>query len=299
MPVDRWTTVRFAFGDEEICEDAAIALARVVNRGVVQDVDEQGHYGVTVYLTPEEDEAGLLERLKSLTAQIARRAGTEAPEPEVSSLQDRDWNSEWKRHYSPVRVGERLLVVPSWEELEPSGGEVIIRIDPGQAFGTGTHATTIMVMEMMESLWASGSFGPNWLPWVLDVGTGTGILAILAAKLGASSVEAIDVDPLAVSAARINSSLNGVEGKIIVSSTPLDEVGSTFTLVTANLDAPTLLSIRQSLIDAVAPGGLLLVSGVLKYQGAEVEAAFAGERGMMLEERRQSGEWIALQLRKS
>jgi len=199
-------------------------------------------------------------------------------QPRVTYLQEEDWANNWKTHFKPARIGRRLVIAPTWEEVAISEGDIILRLDPGMAFGTGTHPTTRLCLEAVERIFSpegppsrSASLPPRDF---LDVGTGTGILAIAAAKLGAQKVVAIDIDPDAVEVARENFSLNGVTGDFLVASTPLEEISGDFDVVAANILAEELARLAFPLLDRLRPGGVLVLSGILTEKEDIVVGAF-------------------------
>jgi ribosomal protein L11 methyltransferase len=189
----------------------------------------------------------------------------EAPRLTFNIIEDQDWNQNWRRFFRPDRITSGLMVLPAWEALPPFREFHIIRLDPGPAFGTGQHPTTRMCLKAMEKLSM-----PEW--WtMLDVGTGSGILGIYGAKLGAKRVEAIDIDPEALRWAMRNVELNGLAGSIILSSTPLEKVLGPFSLVAANLTFEEILTLFPQFKRVVSPGGWLILSGILEQKAMEVE----------------------------
>ncbi|MBI4498388.1 MAG: 50S ribosomal protein L11 methyltransferase [Chloroflexi bacterium] len=209
------------------------------------------------------------------------------------TVQEEDWANAWKAFFHPLRVGHCLVVKPAWERYTPEPGDVLLELDPGMAFGTGTHPTTRLCLAALERHLQRG-----WT--VLDLGTGSGILAIAAAKLGAEAVLALDTDPIAVDAARHNVALNHLDGRVTVVRGSIDHpavagVGPVDLLV-ANLTAGLLLDLAREMVPAVRPGGLLVVSGLLVEREAEVRARFADLGCTALESEREEG-WCALVLR--
>ena len=209
---------------------------------------------------------------------------------EVQNVADEDWSETWKQYYKPFSVGERLVVKPSWEAYEAKQGEIVVELDPGMAFGTGTHETTFMCMELLQKHLQAGAR-------VMDVGTGSGILAIAAAKLGASRVLAVDIDPDAVRVADENIVKNGVQatvravqGDLVLGETmPCD-------LAVANIVADAICMLAKPLTRHLAAGGLLICSGIIRERETDVLAA-ATEAGYTTVERLTKGEWVALCLR--
>ncbi len=201
-------------------------------------------------------------------------------------LPDRDWNEVWKSHFAPVEVSERLWVCPSWRLGETPPEATVLVLDPGMAFGTGTHATTALCLREIDRRLANR---PGLA--LLDVGTGSGILGIAARLLGAGRVVGVDSDPVAVRVARENAGRNDVE--LELSNSPLDRVAGPFPLVVANIMASTLVEMAPELSRQVAQGGELLLSGVLDFQVDEVERAFVA-RGLEPAGREAQGEWVLL-----
>lgn len=202
---------------------------------------------------------------------------------------DADWAEAWKAFFKPFRVGRRLVVVPSWEEFRPRSGDVILRLDPGMAFGTGTHASTALCLEALERLARPGVD-------VLDVGTGSGILAIAAAFLGADRVTALDIDPVAVRVARENIAANGVSSRVQARlGEAMDEPAASYDLVLANLTAGIHTAVHADLVRALRPGATLVVSGIIAEEAERVAGVFVGD-GLACRERLEREGWVALVL---
>jgi ribosomal protein L11 methyltransferase len=196
------------------------------------------------------------------------------------------WRDGWKAYFKPLRVGERFVVRPSWEPYEAQPNDLVITLDPGQAFGTGTHETTQLLLGALSGHVQEGMR-------VLDVGTGSGILAIGACLLGAAHVTAIDTDPLAVSATLENAEANSVSERIAASDTPVEAIKEAFPLVLANIEARVLVPLVDVLTARVTPGGKLFLSGLLAQDMERMHAAYAHMR--VLREL-QAGDWRALLL---
>ena len=225
------------------------------------------------------------------------------PEPTIRELAEADWAEAWKQHYHLLRTGRRAVIVPAWEAYDPAPAEVVIRLEPGMAFGTGLHPTTRLCLAAIEQRLAPGQA-------VLDVGTGSGILAIAAAKLGARPVLAIDADPQAVAIAQQNMVLNGVAEQVQVRHSTLPGGGELpvyfvldhplepldagrFDLVVVNILAPVIVGMAPALAAPLAPGGYLIAAGLVDSQESEVVAAFQAE-GLQIVNRSQEKDWICL-----
>jgi ribosomal protein L11 methyltransferase len=190
-------------------------------------------------------------------------------------LQHEDWAESWKTFFKPIRIGSSIVVKPSWESYESRANQVVIEIDPERAFGTGTHPSTALCIEILEGILSETVIEENdSAPSVLDVGTGSGILGIIAARLGAKSVLGVDIDPEALEVARGNLGRNRVAESMSVSDTPLDQVEETYDVVVANLTASLLTQMANSLTNRVSEKGMLLLSGILAEQVEEVAKCF-------------------------
>lgn len=262
----------------------------------LDDLADNGPKKVTVYL---EDGPGCSAEIAAIEAFLAEQAdffGLSSPPPlSVRTVQEEDWAHGWKEYFKPVLVGKRTVIKPTWEPYEAAEGEVIIEIDPGMAFGTGTHATTKLCLQVLEDVALSqGPYAGRRQPaTVLDVGTGSGILAIGAVKLGIGPVTAVDIDPLAVEVAVENARLNDTLGKSSISDTPLEEIEGSFDLLLANILAEELVRLSAELVERIAPGGLVVLSGILTEKETMVAEAFSA-RGLLPVETRRDGEWSCL-----
>jgi len=206
-------------------------------------------------------------------------------------VEDSDWTEAWKAGYEPQRIG-RVLIVPSWLEPAPQTDEVVLRLDPGMAFGTGIHPTTRACLTLLQRV------GP--MPArVLDVGSGSGILGLAALALGAGSVDAIDTDPVAVEATLANAAANDMSGRLTARSGTLDiEPADPYPLVLANLVAAVLVALAPSLAAHTAHGGTLLASGIIADRGDEVVAALTAA-GLVKDEQLSDDEWVSLRMRRA
>lgn len=216
------------------------------------------------------------------------------PTPIYREVEDADWAEAWKVHYHPLRIGTRLVIRPLWTEMPLNPGDVEVALDPGMAFGTGTHPTTQLCLEALEATIQPGAK-------VLDLGTGSAILAIAAAKLGAVSVLALDNDPVAVEAALKNIEQNGVSDKIAAQEGSLETVITSarrFDLLLCNILARIIIQMcDEHLGDTIRPGGLGIFSGIIEEQAADVEAALR-KTGLEPYARRVQGDWVVIEARR-
>ena len=217
------------------------------------------------------------------------------PAPRYRPLREEDWSQAWKAHYQPLRIGQRLLVRPRWIDVALAAGDIEIALDPGMAFGTGTHPTTQLCLEALETAVPPGGDA-------LDLGCGSGILAIAAAKLGARHVLALDIDPLAVAATRDNARANGVAQRITARQGSLEiarGAARRFDLLTVNILARVIVQLAaDGLGGLLRRGGRALFSGIIETQADEVETALRGA-GLQVQARRQMGDWLLLDARRT
>jgi ribosomal protein L11 methyltransferase len=211
----------------------------------------------------------------------------------VTTRRETEWADAWKEHYRPQRVGRRVVVRPPWYDHEPDGDDVVVVLDPGMAFGTGLHPSTRLSVLGLEDELRPGMT-------VLDVGSGSGILAIAAALLGSGPVTAVDVEPVAVRATRENAERNGVAGRLTVaegSVGPGGPVSGTFDLVLANIIARVLIELSTGLAAATAPGGTLVLAGIIEGRESEVRQAFDA-LDLAFVRRAQEEDWVSLVYRR-
>jgi ribosomal protein L11 methyltransferase len=212
-------------------------------------------------------------------------------ELEVGVVHEADWAEAWKRHFPVLRVGRRLVIRPTWRRHRAAPGDVVLGLDPGMAFGTGLHPTTRLCLAGVEDWADQGVLAGARL---LDVGCGSGILAIAAARLGASEVIGVDTDPLAVEATNANARRNRVSRRVHARRGSLPTGERPFDLVVANLIASLLIDLADELRASVQPGGRLLVSGIFMDREPEVRSAF-GARKLAVVRRLVETEWVALE----
>lgn len=300
----KWTQIKVTCGSEKINQVAAILTA--IDPGVmIEDYSDVLTTYRTVYgelidekilnadksvasasiyaKTKEEAEADMAfinERLDE--------AGIKA-EIEFAELDEEDWSTAWRKFYKPTRIGNRMVIVPSWEKYDAKPGDIIIDMDPGLAFGTGTHETTRLCATLLEKYVNHGDY-------MLDVGSGSGILAICAAKLGAGYCAACDIDPVAVETEKENALRNGCKIDCFVSDL-LDSVqtkdGREYDIVTANIVADIIIRMSHDIGRFIRRGGKLIVSGIIVERESEVRLSLE-ENGFELVETAYDNGWCAL-----
>jgi ribosomal protein L11 methyltransferase len=266
--------------DPEEVEEVSYLLWELGAQGVEErdaTTLNKGSAGVTLVASFESDAAALAARDELMPRQAR-----------LDHVVGDAWRDEYKKYFKVTPLGARLVIRPSWEPYEAVEGEVVVTVDPGRAFGTGTHESTRLVMKELDQRVRGGEA-------VLDVGCGTGILAICALKLGAAGALCIDVDPDAVEVTRENAQFNEVQATVRADVTPVGDVASEFDLVLANIQATVLIPLAAPIAARVRRGGLLILSGILVGQEDEVRAAYPG---FDLLASPVEGEWIALSLQK-
>ena len=240
-----------------------------------------------------EPDSGFADRMGALRSRMAELRALETGfdigslEIDTLNVRDEDWSEVWKQFYKPFKAGKSLVVKPTWEPYEAQEGDRIIEIDPGMAFGSGTHETTSMCLELLEETMTGGET-------VIDVGTGSGILAIGAAMLGAKDVLAIDIDPTAVKVAQENIEHNHLTDRIVaIEGNLLDKIDSSCDLCVANIIADVICFFAKPLTAHIVPGGKFICSGIIKEREGDVHNALI-EAGYEIIEIRRKGEWVAM-----
>jgi ribosomal protein L11 methyltransferase len=252
----------FCHAMAELGSQGVIVEERPLDTFIPPDPDEltAASYQIRVYFPPTDDPKGLQQAIRDRLVWLATIIPNLTPVlPEMRPVRQEDWAENWKQHFSAVRIGSRLVVKPSWESFSAKEGDAVITLDPGMAFGTGTHGTTRLCLEALARRFDEVPPPKQ----VLDVGTGSGILAIAAAALGARRVVACDIDREACRTARENTRLNEVEEQLEITDRPLEEIEGTFQMVLANILAEENIRLASQLVEKLAVDGLLILSGIL------------------------------------
>ncbi len=302
----------------ELAESVADVFARFAPNGVMTEqgvkfLDEEdegtatGPITVRAYLEVNEQLEETRQKLEESLFYLGMI--TPVPTPTYKQIADQNWMEAWKQHYKPILIGQRLLILPAWLE-SPEPNRIPIKIDPGMAFGTGTHPTTQLCLELMEKAIMDiresgvGDRISNPEYRVIDVGCGSGILSIAALKLGADKVLGVDIDIESVKNSRENADTNGVGEELILGQGSVAEVLSgsfqfkSAPLVVANILAPIIIRLFDAgLADLVEPNGEIILSGILAHQAENViEAAQA--KGLKRNDQRQIADWVAISLKR-
>lgn len=301
-----WLEISVTVSDGELAEAVAEAMARylpdgvsIMATGVVYDPDSEGRgigpFRVAGYIPEGDEEAIKRGQIEAALGHLSLIAPL--PKPEYQRVDETNWNESWKAHYHPVRIGKRLIILPEWDKEVPEG-LIPVWIDPGMGFGTGTHPTTQLALEMLEDGLANAP-GAD----VIDVGCGSGILSIAAVRLGAGTVVGVDADEDAIDNARLNARINGLEERVTVGIGSVAEIRTgDFPIRSAGLVVANILThilvrlLDQGLAGLVPPGGHLILSGILEEREQEMRAAIEKQR-LEIVDRRQVGDWVAIKVR--
>lgn len=309
MTDTNWTEITCTV-PESMAESLADFLLELTGNGVsienrkvdtfnVSDIAVEAVKSVKGYLPDHERLEEVLAQLESYMLSAGPSfPGFSYTPPSVSELKEEDWANSWKVNFKPTRIGRRLVMKPSWELFTPEEGDIVLELDPGMAFGTGTHATTRLCLESLEKLLLEEAAAPIGKTALLDVGCGSGVLGIAAALYGAEKVTCVDIDPIAVKVTMENAAINGVEKVLTASLTPLAEVEGVYHIVIANILAEELVRLRESLVGKMAERGFLILSGILLEREAFVISGFSTPL-LVLDSVTREDEWCCITFRKS
>ena len=298
--VEAVTDILYGLGAQGVAIDEPVDVERLREDELYWDyIDEKllendtEETKIMAYFSEEETNlpekiAVIREKIKNLT-EFGLSIGSGAVE--LSNVNQEDWESAWKQYFKPVHVTDRIVVKPEWEEYSPQEGEIVIEIDPGMAFGTGTHETTSMCINQIEKNLKAGDR-------VIDIGSGSGILSMAAVLLGAQRATGVDLDPVAVRVALENVELNNLQDKIeILHGNLTDVIREKADIVVANIMADIILILLEDVREFIKDDGLFISSGIIQEKRAAVEARLL-EKNFSIVEVETKGEWCAITAQK-
>ena len=298
--VEAVTDILYGLGAQGVAIDEPVDVQRLREDELYWDyIDEKllendtEETKIMAYFSEEETNlpekiAVIKEKIRNLTEfGLSIGSGT----VELSNVNQEDWESAWKQYFKPVHVTDRIVVKPEWEEYSPQEGEIVIEIDPGMAFGTGTHETTSMCINQIEKNLKAGDR-------VIDIGSGSGILSMAAVLLGAEKATGVDLDPVAVRVALENVELNNLQDKIdILHGNLTDVIREKADIVVANIMADIILILLEDVREFIKDDGLFISSGIIQEKRAAVEARLL-EKNFSIVEVETKGEWCAITAQK-
>ena len=264
----------------DLMENAAVVQTKLVDEDLLARVGSDSI--IHLYIAPTvsfAEETQMAEALLQMNHIPHKLSTQEIPE--------KNWNEEWMKYYKPVPISDTLTIVPCWMEYQPRAKEQVVLLDPGVAFGTGTHETTKLCLTLLEKLVCPGDR-------IRDIGTGSGIRAVTSLLLGAGCADAIDIDPLAVDAAKKNAALNGVQDRLRAEEGDLlQKASGQYQLICANIVADVIIGLLAQIKPFLAPGGSIILSGILASRTDDVLSAVS-QNGFLCKGQYQDKEWTAL-----
>lgn len=288
----RWAEVTFEIARcSPGAEEAVVSILLEEGAGGIasesKPEDDSGAPSLTAYFPVDDNLGPRIQRIRRRIEDLPRYGLDCSPATVVvRQVDDEEWLETWKKFFKPIVIG-KLIVKPSWEDVGPQDGRIVLELDPGMAFGTGSHPTTMLCLELLQDYVRPGSV-------VLDIGTGSGILAIAAALLGAAEVIAVDCDPIAVEAAVKNVSRNGLQDRVRVAcADSIESIDAALDVVVANIETRIVASFAPDVAGALVPGGVYIASGISGEHEPDV-ARDLEAAGLRIAEARRKEDWAAV-----
>jgi len=278
----------------QFADTASALMASLTTSGIEQKESPLGQPDaqreeITTYIPEDQDPTSLVATLHDFLTELNKNFSGPLATLSQELLIEEDWNSHWKEHFKPFKLTERLVIRPSWELYDPLPGELVLEMDPGMAFGTGLHASTRLALHLIEN-----SFATTPIATVLDVGTGTGILGMACALLGAKTVIGLDNDIDARTAASDNIHKNCLDSVMRIDPRDLPDLDGRFELVIANITQDVLTLLAPDIMSHLSPGGNVVLSGILTGEQAEATKRLYSSLGLVLTREDRDKEWSAL-----
>ncbi len=242
---------------------------------------------VSFYLEESEDAFSQIKEIEKELVNLSKEGEYGRLRTEFDKVKNEDWENNWKKYYHPIKIGERIIIKPTWEDYDKKDSEVVVELDPGMAFGTGSHASTHMCLEFLEKTVRQGDR-------VFDIGTGSGILAITALKLGAESAKAVDIDPCAVKIAKENALLNGYSEPVfkVLEGNLDNEAEGEYDIVIANIVADVICDLTKTVGKFIKKDGKFITSGIIDFKADKVRNAIC-EAGLKIVEEKNEKDWYS------
>jgi ribosomal protein L11 methyltransferase len=292
VSMKRWLVVELDVA-KEFGEGVSNFLTEHGATGIEELEGDQQHVTLRTYFREDGKEKRILQDLHRYLKSL-KRIAPEIPLTKIktASIPEQDWGENWKRFFKPIQVTSKFVIKPPWSKIRLKRDQIPIEITPGMAFGTGTHATTILCIRALEERMRKRNLS------ILDVGTGSGILSIIAARLGAKEVVGIDIDPLAMENARENVEKNGVSNIVNLRKGSIGTVHKKFNVVVANIDFKRLKRMRKPLSNHLENEGVLILSGILEKQKEKIRLHYLETGVLRWIKMTREGEWISLIFKK-
>lgn len=302
---EKWMEITL-YTPYELCDALSNFMEELGTQGVFQEEPDKNGFNdagttdtleeIKAYLPLDSETDVKIDMLNNYIGNLSELfPDVEKPSFSKKEIVDPDWGELWKKYFKPLKIGRNIIIKPTWERYTPTSRDIVIDIDPGMAFGTGQHPSTRLCIISIEDISLKNRSFEKWS--VLDIGCGTGILAICAAKMGAGSITAVDLDPKAVEIAGTNATINGVADMVDIINRDASMCDGSFELITANLTASTLISLRSAIITLMKQGGYLVASGIIDRDAKNVKKLFQSD-GVTLHETRREEEWVCYVFKK-
>lgn len=284
----KWTEIKIVTNSEAVEPVSGIFYGLGVKGVAIEDENGGELSAVKGYFSQTNNIEEIVKYINQKLSEI-KEFGIDIGNAKVltKNVYEKDWANEWEKYYKRIKIGKNIVINPLWENYDPENNEIVINMDPGMAFGNGTHETTSMCIEYLEKYVKPGYD-------VFDIGTGSGILSIVSAKLNAEHVQGVDLDEVAVDSANKNVKLNGVQDRVDIKHGDLvDVIDGRADIIVSNILAEVIIDLTGKVKDYLKSGGLFIVSGIIKDKKEDVISALT-KNSFQIVEMKENGEWVAI-----